>query len=234
MDPLENGCLSGGPIITCTSTEDLEELDDLHDLLNGGDYERKHECLILRRRNSLPDASEKRKSMSKEELEALQNLQFPADLKQANSCTAVPQRRALGRAASSGKVQYAMIRAAISEDSRLELQTLLRRRDVRVNEIEPDGFAAIHFAAMYGTCETVEILMNEGAKINFPSTGGEYPLDLAVRTGNFEIAQFLIEKGARLDNVINGTPAVNDHRNKMGRMKSRAYTIDTASLDVHT
>ena len=131
-----------------------------------------------------------------------------------------PVRRHLIRTASTSKVQYAMIRLAIIEGNHRELQTLLRHRDAKINEIEGDGMSAIHFAAMYGTCESITILLNEGAKINIPSTSGEYPLDIACKNGNFEIAQFLIEKGARLDHVVDGTPCSDQHEGKRNRKKA--------------
>ena len=210
--------VSIAPII---EIEDIEDEEETPTRLHG----------IIRRRKSLPDASEKRKSSDEDNLDCLENMMTSTVIGSKNYVdenNVLPVRRCLNRAASSSKVQYAMIRSAISEGSYLELQTLLRRRDVRINEIEGDGMAAIHFAAMYGTPESVEILINEGAKVNFPNNNGEYPLDIAVKNGNFEIAQFLIEKGARLDNVINGTPSKKEHGYGSNRMRARAKTIDAS------
>lgn len=188
-----------------------------------------------RRRQSLPGESNKRKGDGETEcLDALADLKVTPEvnLKNVINKNLLPVRRHLNRTASSSKVQYAMIRLAITEDNLSELQTLVRRKDTKINEIEGDGMASIHFAAMHGSHESIEILINEGAKINIPSTSGEYPLDIAVKNGNFEIAQFLIERGARLDNVIDGTPCSSDR--KKGRMKNRSNTIDTAAMEHHS
>lgn len=184
----------------------------------------------LRRRNSVPDENNKQDTEG-ENLDALPELELTSGitLKNCINKNLLSVRRNLNRTASSSKVQYAMIRLAISEDNYPELQTLLRRKDCKVNEIEGDGMASIHFAAMHGTVESIKVLIDEGAKINIPSHAGEYPLDIAVKHGNFEIAQFLIEKGARLDNVIDGTPC----EKKKGRYKYRSKTIDTATLENH-
>ena len=190
---------------------------------------------ILRRRQSLPDESNKRKEEENENLDALSELKISPEinLKNVINKNLLPARRQINRTASSSKVQYAMIRLAITEDNHHELLTLLRRKDTKINEIEGDGMSSIHFAAMYGTCESIQILINEGAKVNIASASGEYPLDIAVKNGNFEIAQFLIEKGARLDNVVNGTPCSSDRERKKGRMKTRSKTIDTAAMGHH-
>jgi len=186
---------------------------------------------IPRRRQSLPDTSNKRKE-ELEELDELSELDSVMEMSVRSriSKNLLPARRHLNRTASASKVQYAMVRLAITEDNHHELRSLLRRKDAKVNEIEGDGMASIHFAAMYGTCESVKILIDEGAKINIPSASGEFPLDIACKNGNFEIAQLLIEKGARLDNVIDGTPCSSEREQKKKRLKSRSKTIDTSTM----
>ncbi len=196
--------------------EDEQDVEELQLKLNG---ER-----ILRRRKSLPVINENTLSAD------IPSQVTTKQLANRNGLL-LQQRRIVQRAISNSQVLYVMIRAAISEDSRAELQGLLRRKNANVNQTEPDGLAAIHYAAMNGTRETVEILINEGAKFNLMSKDGEYPLDIAVRTGNYDVAQFLIEKGARLDHVINGTPLEQESRQR-NRMRNRAHTIDIPTQEV--
>ena len=56
----------------------------------------------------------------------------------------------------------------------------------------------MHHAAIAGTRRVIEVLLYFGAEINIQSSDGDYPLDLAVREGNYDIAQFLIENGGLL------------------------------------
>ena len=188
--------------------------------------ENSYQKVLLRRRNSVPSERLSCESVACVQLAAVAEASPESGRRNENGFNDLHlQRRTVQRAASNSRVQYAMIRAAIAEDNRMELQTLLRRRDVKINDIEADGLATIHYAAMNGTRKTVEILIDEGANINLITSLGEYPLDIAVRTGNFDIAQFLIEKGARLDNVIDGTPLEREKRHQLRRTR-RAYTID--------
>ena len=188
-------------------------------------------CGGLRRRQSMPDATVERNEAI-EELDTVAEMKTSPEMSFRNRINKnlLPVRRQLNRTASTSKVLYAMIRLAITEDNYRELQALLRRKDAKIDEIEGDGMASIHFAAMYGTCESIKILIKEGAKINIPSTSGEYPVDIACKNGNFEIAQFLIEKGARLDNVVDGTPCASERERKKNRMKNRSHTIDATTM----
>ena len=112
----------------------------------------------------------------------------------------------LCRATSNAQMEYALIRKAIEERNKLDLLNLLNRRRRNTNTLGADGLAAMHHAAIAGTRRVIEVLLYFGAEINIQSSDGDYPLDLAVREGNYDIAQFLIENGACLDNVVNGTP----------------------------
>ena len=132
-------------------------------------------------------------------------------------------RRLVCRAASNAGVEYAIIRTAIQENNRLDLLNTLNRKHANINALGSDGLAAIHYAAILGTRQIVEMLICFGAKINLKSKDGDYPLDLAVRAGSFSVAQYLIERGACVDNVINGTPPT---KGKQMR-KSRSHTVST-------
>ena len=207
---------------TDSTTKDLESNDVGAEKQSPG---------LLRRHQSFSGTTNKT-LVEKEELDTLAELESSPGINRKNCINKalLPVRRHLIRTASTSKVQYAMIRLAIIEGNHQDLQALLRRKDSKINEIEGDGMASIHFAAMYGTCESIKILLKEGAIINIPSTKGEYPVDIACKNGNFEIAQLLIEKGARLDHVVDGTPCSDHHEGKRNRIKSRSQTIDTCTM----
>ena len=132
-------------------------------------------------------------------------------------------RRLVCRAASNAGVEYAVIRTAIQENNRLDLLNTLNRKHANINALGSDGLAAIHYAAILGTRQIVEMLICFGAKINLKSRDGDYPLDLAVRAGSFSVAQYLIERGACVDNVINGTPPTKGKKMR----KNRSHTVST-------
>eukprot|EP00795_Rhopilema_esculentum_P007730 gene7730-13562_t len=133
------------------------------------------------------------------------------------------KRQKLCRVSSFAQVEYARIRAAIKTNNRLELLNILNRKHDDINTLGADGFAALHHAAVLGTPKVVDMLLCFGAKTNVKNTDGDYPLDLAVRAGNYDLAKYLIEKGACVDNIINGTPPTKHKQRRMGR----SHTIST-------
>ena len=130
----------------------------------------------------------------------------PSVEKQEHLANARLGKTHLCRAASNAQMEYVLIRKAIEERNKLDLLNLLNRKYKDINALGADGLAALHHAAIVGTRRVIEVLLYFGAEINIQNSDGDYPLDLAVREGNYDIAQFLIEKGACLDNVVNGTP----------------------------
>lgn len=80
-----------------------------------------------------------------------------------------------------------------------QVRTLLQQ-GADVNAPQPDGLTALHWAALNGSQEIVEVLLYAGATLE-PRTrvGGYTPLHLAARSGNASIVRSLLEHGAKVD-----------------------------------
>jgi uncharacterized protein len=76
----------------------------------------------------------------------------------------------------------------------------LLQQGADVNAPQPDGLTALHWAALNGSHEIVDVLLYAGATLE-PRTrvGGYTPLHLAARTGNASIVRSLLERGAKVD-----------------------------------
>jgi len=66
-------------------------------------------------------------------------------------------------------------------------------KGARVNQ---PGWSALHYAAVKGQSGVIQLLLSNGATVNEPSPDGDTPLILAVRSGNIDSVQALINAGA--------------------------------------
>lgn len=62
--------------------------------------------------------------------------------------------------------------------------------------VNQSGWSALHYAAVKGNLEILKLLLSKGAAVNEPSPNGDTPLILAVRSGNTDAVQALINAGA--------------------------------------
>lgn len=63
-----------------------------------------------------------------------------------------------------------------------------------------EGLTALHYACIYGHFYTVRILLSQSyISLDIPCFENNYPLNYALRNGNYPIAKFLITKGANVD-----------------------------------
>jgi ankyrin repeat protein len=72
-------------------------------------------------------------------------------------------------------------------------------RSYRYNELisSQGGMTAMHFAARQGFSDTVKALVEGGADVNQPNAGDKTtPLLIAIINGHFDLAKFMIDKGA--------------------------------------
>ncbi len=76
----------------------------------------------------------------------------------------------------------------------------LLQQGADVNAPQPDGLTALHWAAVNGSQEIVDVLLYAGASLE-PRTrvGGYTPLHLAARSGKATIVRSLLERGAEVD-----------------------------------
>jgi uncharacterized protein len=75
----------------------------------------------------------------------------------------------------------------------LERSRQLIAKGARVNQ---PGWTPLHYAAVKGQSAVIKLLVSNGAKVNEPSPDGDTPLILAVRTGDIDSVQALINAGA--------------------------------------
>ena len=79
-----------------------------------------------------------------------------------------------------------------------DIVELLITKGAEVNVATPQGFTALHMAVYKGHEEVVRVLLDHNAEVNAqdkPYTMS--PLDLAEESGNAEIREMLVAKGAR-------------------------------------
>lgn len=108
------------------------------------------------------------------------------------------------RMKSCGQLQSALVTLAIREGDVIQLWRLLDRKDANVRFVDGLGMQPIHYACIYGKLDIIKVLLQYDVDINQTTVKGEYPLELAVREGNFDVAQYLINKGARVKTIVDG------------------------------
>jgi ankyrin repeat protein len=69
-------------------------------------------------------------------------------------------------------------------------------KGVDVNQTQPDGTTALHWAVYRFDRELVQTLLKKGARVNAVNRYGASPLSEAVRVANLEITEMLLEAGA--------------------------------------
>jgi ankyrin repeat protein len=89
--------------------------------------------------------------------------------------------------------------AALGNEARLD--EVLREDPELARAVSPDGFAALHYAAFFGSPQAVRALVAAGADLEARSTNQEFapeatPLHSAAAAGRVDNAEALLEAGA--------------------------------------
>jgi uncharacterized protein len=112
-------------------------------------------------------------------------------------------------AARAGDSDNRLIEAAMQDD--LDGVRALLNQHVDVNTAEGDGATALHWAAMRGDPEMVELLLKAGANVKATTRiGAQTPLYMAASNGNAPTVAVLLQAGADANaaNTANGTTAL--------------------------
>ena len=109
------------------------------------------------------------------------------------------ERERAGKLAAEAGSLNVFEAAAMGDAKRLE--EVLREDSDLAMVPSPDGFSALHYAAFFGSPETVRALVSAGADIEARSTNEEFapeatPLHSAVAAGRMDNAEALLEAGA--------------------------------------
>lgn len=65
-----------------------------------------------------------------------------------------------------------------SDDKHLEIMRLLIENNARIDDKDPDGWTALHWACNMGQIEAIKLLLLAGAKTDIQSYTGQYAFDL--------------------------------------------------------
>ena len=108
--------------------------------------------------------------------------------------------------AVAGAHTAVLVDAARSGDVTAIRALLQERGDV--NEAEPDGTTALHWASHRGDLATVDLLLRAGARPTASTVLGITPLSLAVANGNPGVVDRLLKSGANPNTSVNGGETV--------------------------
>jgi len=75
--------------------------------------------------------------------------------------------------------------------------------ETTINKVDSSGYTPLIRAAWSGKTETVRILIDKGADVNYRDKDGYTPLLWAVYYGYLDVARLLIEKGADVNAIAN-------------------------------
>ncbi len=110
-------------------------------------------------------------------------LKMKADLDLKNADTRTPLMQAARVSGPLGEASTAMLLAF----------------KPKVDIVDGRGMSALHHAVEAGQGPAVKLLLAAGIRLQLPSSDGLTPLQLAARAGFVDIAQLLVEKGARVN-----------------------------------
>ena len=102
----------------------------------------------------------------------------------------------LATATEAGARRDAPLVAAVKAADVEVVRALARDPAVDVNQAEPDGATALHWAVHRNDAELVDVLLAAGARVAAANRYGVQPISLAAENGNAAIIEALLDAGA--------------------------------------
>jgi ankyrin repeat protein len=96
---------------------------------------------------------------------------------------------------------------AAEKSDRATVRTLLSQH-VNINQAQPDGMTALHWAAYRDDLETAKLLLDAKADVKAANHYGVTPLSLACTNGNSEMVELLLAAGADVNTKLRGDETV--------------------------
>lgn len=91
------------------------------------------------------------------------------------------------------------IHMAILQKDTHAVKNFLINQPSLINSRRNRGMTPLHLSAISGQLEITEILLNNGANVNFFTPASETPLYQAIKFNNVTVAEFMIDKGADIN-----------------------------------
>lgn len=117
-------------------------------------------------------------------------------------------RKKLGRRSSTSneKTNENLLHYFVSHEDYSSLHKLFSDANdsVDIDMMRPPGISALHQACALGNLKIVKLLVQKGANVRLRTMSGLSPLKVAVLSGSYEIAQYLVSAGASDDDIKNG------------------------------
>ena len=104
--------------------------------------------------------------------------------------------------AEAGARRDAPLVAAVKAADLEAVRTLIGEQAVDVNQAEPDGATALHWAVHRNDAELVDLLIAAGADVAAANRYGVQPISLAAENGNAALLDALLDAGADPNAVL--------------------------------
>ena len=109
-----------------------------------------------------------------------------------------PKPKKNGTTDRSMDPRYCTLLANVTNDNCTIVPKLVKEIGAQMDELNSQGFSALHEAAFEGELARVETLVNCGASVNIKDLDSWTPLHAAVLGGNLHCVSFLARNGADL------------------------------------
>jgi len=102
--------------------------------------------------------------------------------------------------------QFNLLQLASIGNNKEIITKILKKKDVNVNLIINNKYkeSSLQMLSRYGTKDMIELLIENGADIEYKSTEGFNSLQLAINDNKFENVKVLVENGANVNETIKG------------------------------